>query len=992
MPQVIVFNLYPAAETLYFPSANIVELDAGGEPAHLLQRATPATMAPYGLEPTPALQRLFALIDFLTPKAIEEKFKPARARQSASLAQLLQNDQSKPLVEAYCHRQLDAFLTELVGQGLPLTLDAERRTLAKDVLLRYAAPKAGAPAEDGVAPYLSFRKTTAGIDYRLRLGRDDRQWTVQERGVMPLTNTEPAWLVTADGELLRVPGINGNMVRPFLQKDVVRIPADKARVYFRTFIAKNAARTRIEAEGFAVQTTDQLTAARLVPFEHVLENAWLLQPHFEYEGATSFPAGETRQSVTTVEFREDSDEGIVVRQVRRQPALEAERLAALAALGLQADGKLWRIPAGLKADAGPDRAAATLESCLDWLARHSPALEAAGFAVEAPRRDGRALALGTPEIALGSQAAGDWFDVYGEIRIGEHRFPFKALVPNLRRRDRFFVLPDDSLFLIPQAWFTRYAELADVLQDVEDGATLRLARPLFTLLGSIGLAGEVDGLPCIDPDTVEYTPSPNLRALLRPYQLRGVKWLVGHYRHGFGACLADDMGLGKTLQTIAALLYAKELQEPAGEAAGTQQLDLFAARQAELRPLRALIVLPASLVFNWQRELAQFAPSLFVYAHAGAKRLRDVRALAAHDVVLTTYHTLRQDLALLERIDWHYLVLDESQQIKNHRSEVSRTVRALPAQNKISLSGTPIENSLADLWTQMEFINPSTLGEFADFNEQFLTPIEKRGDAGAKERLFQRVRPFFMRRTKQEVAPDLPALTEQVFYSEMAPEQAKRYEQVKSAMRNEILGLFDDPKTRLQALQALMRLRQLANHPVLTEPGYRGSSGKFDDVLAQWDTLRRAGHKVLFFSSFEKHLELFRPLFEKSKQPYAWLTGATAAEDRAREVRRFQEEARVQAFFMTVKAGGVGLNLTAADYVFLLDPWWNPAVEDQAVARAHRIGQTRPVTAVRFISRQTIEEKIVQLQERKRTLGEGLFSATTETPRLSREELEGLLA
>jgi len=401
--------------------------------------------------------------------------------------------------------------------------------------------------------------------------------------------------------------------------------------------------------------------------------------------------------------------------------------------------------------------------------------------------------------------------------------------------------------------------------------------------------------------------------------------------------------------------------------------------------------LPASLVFNWQRELAQFAPGLFVYAHAGPKRLKDIRAIAGHDVVLTTYHTARQDLNLLGKLEWRAIVLDESQQIKNRESELSKVVRALRGQFKVSLSGTPIENSLADLWTQMEFINPDTLGSFREFREAFLLPIEKSNDEAAKQRLFARIRPFFLRRTKEEVAPDLPALSEQVFYSEMTPTQHKQYEKTKSAVRNEILSLFDDPKTRVMALQALMRLRQLANHPALVEPETDLGSGKFDDVLAQWDTVQRAGHKVLFFSSFEKHLQLFRREFEQRRQPYAWLTGDTAVPERAREVGRFQDDPAVQAFFMTIKAGGVGLNLTAADYVFLLDPWWNPAVEDQAIARAHRIGQTRPVTALRFIARDTIEEKIRQLQERKKQLGLEFFAAGEEAPKLTREELETLL-
>ncbi|MBK8557262.1 MAG: DEAD/DEAH box helicase [Lewinellaceae bacterium] len=387
----------------------------------------------------------------------------------------------------------------------------------------------------------------------------------------------------------------------------------------------------------------------------------------------------------------------------------------------------------------------------------------------------------------------------------------------------------------------------------------------------------------------------------------------------------------------------------------------------------------------------RFAPSLFVYVHTGPKRLKDARAMAGYDVVLTTYHTARQDLSLLQKTPWHCMVLDESQQIKNRSSELFKVVLALEADYKVSLSGTPIENSLADLWSQMQFINPDTLGSYPRFRKTVQLPIEKQRDETAREQLFLRVRPFFLRRTKEEVAPELPTLTEQIFYSEMSVAQRKRYDQVKSAVRNQILSLFDDPKTRLMALQALTKLRQIANHPVLTEPEFEQESGKFEDVLAQWEVVRKAGHKVLFFSSFEKHLQLFRKAFEEAGYPYAWLTGDTPGPDRAREVHKFQEDSSVQAFFMTRKAGGVGLNLTGADYVFLLDPWWNPASEDQAIARAHRIGQTRPVTAIRFISMDSIEEKILQLQERKRALGKGLFEREADYPQMNREEFEALL-
>lgn len=971
MPCQVVFNLYPFSASLFLPTANIVDADRNGVLTHFVQRATPATMAPYGIEMTPVLERLLGIVDALAPKSLEAKYKPPKARAPQPLAQLLADKEVRPVVERFIFNNLDTFLSEITRHRLPLTLDAERKTLAKDVLVVF-------PREE-LLPHLFFKKDATGVEYRLRLGSDRSVWDIRDRNVVALTNTEPAWLLV-DYALYRVPGINGNMVNPFRQKDAVHIPPEKERVYFRQFIAKSIRRSNVEAEGFRVEKAGDLMATRLETVENVLENRWMLRPVFEYDGA-EFQYGERRDRVTSLDIPDDDAAEIAVRLVSRNTAAEDNQASVLLAMGLHSDGRMFL----------PD--ARGLQAILEFLVQHRATLEAAGFRIAAPQIDGKTLALAAHDISVRSEAAGDWFDVQGSVRVGEYTFPFRKLLPNLRRHDPFFPLPDGTFFHIPEEWFARYADLAGAIQTQDD--SLRLPKALYTVLQETGAHADDTGFPDIDPENIEYQPSEHLHASLRPYQLTGIKWLIGHYRQGFGACLADDMGLGKTLQTIAVLLHAKEdtatdPAQPKQDGSGAQ-LDLFQTYQAELRPLKALIILPASLVFNWQRELSKFAPTLFVYIHTGPKRLKDARALAGHDVVLTTYHTARQDLDLLEKVDWRFIILDESQQIKNRDSEVSKVVRSLRARHKISLSGTPIENSLADLWTQMEFINPDTLGSYKAFREQFQVPIEKRQDERARERLFSRVKPFFLRRTKEEVAPDLPELTQQIFYSEMAPDQRKRYEQVKSAVRNEILSLFDDPKTRLMALQALTRLRQLANHPFLTDATYEGASGKMDDVLAQWDVIRRAGHKVLFFSSFEQHLQLFRMVLERDKQSFAWLTGDVAVPDRAREVERFQNDASVQAFLMTLGAGGVGLNLTAADYVFMLDPWWNPAKEDQAIARAHRIGRMHPVTAVRFIARDTIEEKIVQMQERKRALGRELFTASAAYPSLDREDVEMLL-
>ena len=1025
----IVFNLYPFGGQICLPSANIVQTDAAGALTHIMQKATPETVPPYGIRATPAHEKLLQIADALAPKNIEARCKPPKAKQPTPLAQLLANQDTKPLVEAFVHRELDVFLTEIARARLPLTWHVEKKSLAKDHLV--------AVQKDELVPHLHFKKTPTGVEYRLQLATDDgEKWRIQDREVVPLTNTAPAWLLVGH-DLFRVPGINGNMVKPFQTKDVVSIPERNVREYFQKIIVKNANRTHIEPEGFALDLREKMLGGTLALHEDFFQKTWLLAPAFRYDGR-EFPFGERRRQFTWVEFPADAP--VALRQVRRDEAAEATLIAALEKLGLRAENRAFHFPENM-----------ALEQAIGWLSANREPLESAGFQIVMPELEGRRISPFAGEITLQTAVQNDWFDVFGTVTVGPFEFPFRRFAPYIRRGERHFPLPDGTFFLIPEAWLARYGELVAVAREGE-GERLQVPKALFTVLEPLGLAEGMAEFPEIDPEKIDFQPSAQLQASLRPYQLRGVKWLIGHQTHGFGACLADDMGLGKTLQTIAVLLHAKERRtadggrqtdnpqpEPSKPTApkpsilrrqsSTVQLDLFAAPPPETEPLptdkplktshssfithhssfTSLVVLPASLVFNWQAELDKFvSPRLFTYRHVGPKRTTDARALAAHDVVLTTYHTARNDLDLLGQIEWDYIILDESQQIKNRESEVSKVVRHLRGRHKISLSGTPIENSLADLWTQMEFINPATLGSFADFRRQFLQPIE-RGDAVAKAALFRRVRPFFLRRTKEEVAPELPEKTEQVFLSEMLPDQKRLYERVKSAVRNDILRLFDDPKTRILAIQALTKLRQIANHPALISDfgltiddsetpessienrNPKIESGKFDDVLAQWESVRRSGHKVLIFSSFERNLRLFRAVFEQEKTPFAWLTGDTPAAVRAREVERFQTDPAVQAFFMTTKAGGVGLNLTAADYVFILDPWWNPAVEAQAIARAHRIGQARPVTAIRFIARETVEEKIRQMQERKAQLGIKFFAADDASPQLTRAEIEEIL-
>jgi SNF2 family DNA or RNA helicase len=616
---------------------------------------------------------------------------------------------------------------------------------------------------------------------------------------------------------------------------------------------------------------------------------------------------------------------------------------------------------------------------IDWLITNKNALESKGFSVKTPVIDNKPIALLKPNLTITTHQENDWFDIKGTIIIGDFTIPFGQLIPNIRDNNPYFLLPNDHYFIIPNEWFEHYTGLAQ-FGKIKDNY-LRINKSQAPALLPKSLLSEEQ---TIDNQELTWIPPQYLKAELRPYQIEGVQFLLKHYRNNLGALLADDMGLGKTLQTIATLLFAKENKKKGDQIATGFQMDIFNAAPQEdfLNPLQAIIVLPASLVYNWESEWKKFAPTIITYRLIGPKRHKDIRLIKRFDVVLTTYQTVVKDIDLLEKIEWEYAVLDESQYIKNKESDTFKAVNRLNARHKISLSGTPIENSLSDLWAQMQFINPGHLKSFAFFEKEFIKPIEKGQNDTQKDNLRKLVMPYLLRRTKQEVAKDLPELIEQTIYSEMGDAQRKVYEKEKSAIRNLLLGVELSGKSTFEyqniVVQSLTKLRQLAIHPQLVIENYTGESAKFDDVLAKWDDVQKANHKLLLFSSFVKNLTLYRHHFDQNHTPYAWLTGDTPLAERQQNILDFEQKADIKTFLMSLKAGGVGLNLTAADYVFILDPWWNPASENQAIARSHRIGQTQKVMAFKFITKDTIEEKIVQLQDRKKQLVADIIDAASE--------------
>ncbi len=964
----VVYNLSAFAEGFFLPAAYIVSLDNEGFLAHIQQKAIAETIGSFGLNLDPVRERLFQLIDELQPKALEQQFNPSRKRPKP-LETLLENRDLNKQINQYVHERLDELLTAVERHRLPLTWNVERKILVKDFLLEISGRS--------LQPELYFNRTGKGVTYRLKLNDNDHVWKISSREIIPITNY-PAWLFV-DYRLYKVAHINGNMVKPFSNRDEVHIPEASVKTYFQKFILKVAAQVDINARGFDVVQYDTLQACIVEALPDLYSGRWVLQLKMAYPKA-SFYWHDKKDKRTTLELQND-DFRIV--QVRRDLEAEQRLLHQFRRLDIEPFQDNQFLPRNVSDDE---------LSAIEWLANNRADLEAAGFQVGAPEHNQQAIYLYEPTVDLKTEQYNDWFDIFGQVQVGVFSFPFLDLAKNIREGNRFYTLPDGKLFLIPQEWMNQFGPLFQFAK--KDGEQLRLNKNQFALLEELGIQ-EDTGVE-ISLDEIDFAPSPKLKATLRPYQLDGAKWLVQLYRNHLGGCLADDMGLGKTLQTITVLLHAKE--EKAKQLAGVTndqhaQMSLFEADQEDLlAPLNALIILPASLVFNWAREFKKFAPHLTICRHVGQRRQKNEKILSRYDVILTTYQTALRDVHVLENIEHEYIVLDESQQIKNRESKIFKAINRLQGKHKISLSGTPIENSLSDLWSQMQFINPDLLGTYSFFKREFITPIEKHADEEKKNRLRALVAPYLLRRTKEEVARDLPPLTTKIFYSEMTPEQKKLYEKEKSAARNFLLENFDanNPQYRIIVLQSLTKLRQIVNHPRIVFPDYEKDSGKYNDILEHWDVIQRSNHKALFFSSFVQYLNLFQGHFKTKDIPYARLTGELSSQERENQIRFFEENPDVQSFLISIKSGGSGLNLTAADYVFLLDPWWNPTTEQQAIARAHRIGQDKNVIAVKFITKDSIEEKILRLQRRKTKLAEDILDNVRRAD-FSRGDIEYLL-
>lgn len=588
--------------------------------------------------------------------------------------------------------------------------------------------------------------------------------------------------------------------------------------------------------------------------------------------------------------------------------------------------------------------------------------------------------VSSSNVRVGIAQKRDWFSLTGECKLGEETIDIASLIQGLREssasevRGEFVRIGDSGWAKISDQLRSSLTKLDDSINQ-ERGA-LRFDRTSAHALRDLQQHIQVDSskawnecLMRLDrAEKLEPTLPQGLKATLRDYQIEGFKWLRRLAEWGVGGVLADDMGLGKTVQTLAAILD-----------------------RASEGP--ALVIAPTSVCFNWMREIEKFAPELTGTLYRETDRAEFLDSVGPYQVVVCSYGLALRDSDRLAKVNWTTMVLDEAQAIKNSRSKTSMAIATIPSKWTVALTGTPVENHLGELWSLFHVVSPGVLGGWDQFRNRFAAPIEKDNDDDRRTALRNRLTPFILRRTKGQVLKDLPPRTEMNLYVELSAAERAVYDSVRISALGEVDVIAKLPEVqdqRFRILALLTRLRQIACHPGMVHETWTEGSAKLTQLHETLLQLREEGHRVLIFSQFVKHLTLIREMMDKEKISYQYLDGSTPPEERQKQVDVFQN-GDATAFLISLKAGGTGLNLTAADYVIHMDPWWNPAVEDQATDRAHRIGQEKPVMVYRIVAQNTIEEEILRLHDTKRDLVAGILDGTHSAAKLSTADLIALL-
>ncbi|MFT4737860.1 MAG: SNF2 family DNA or RNA helicase [Cyclobacteriaceae bacterium] len=826
-----------------------------------------------------------------------------------------------------------------------------------------------------------FRKNVDNTHYFPTLKLHDEKLEFRDKESY-IISEDPGWMMVDRRLFTFEKPINGSKIKPFLKKKFILIPQNVEETYYKKFVAPLVAQFDVYAKGFDIRTVrydpvavlslseiqqDSDTPLDLFDAKNAITSASspkvLLELCYQY-GDHKFKADHLQEVSVTVEKEEDS---YVFNRIVRKLDSERNVIDFLTDTGLNLRNSRVTLPES---------------EAFEWLSKNQRPLLEKGIQIRQPQNGGKRYFIGESNISIQIEEKIDWFDIKAIVTFGEYEIPFARIRKLILQGKSEVTLPNGEIGIIPASWTEAYKDLL-VFAD-QEGEETQLKKHHVALVQSlkekdaanVSMSKKLERL--LDYTNIEEHPLPSgFKGTLRPYQQAGYNWMLFLNDFAFGGCLADDMGLGKTVQTLAMLQHESEKHTTEGMDRAT-----------------SLLVMPTSLIYNWIKEAQRFTPKLRVLNYTGSNRVKKPSQFAKYDLIITSYGVTRVDTELLQTYFFNYIILDESQVIKNPDSIISKCVRTLRSRRKLILTGTPIENSTLDLWSQLSFVNPGLLGNKAYFQKHYLIPIEKKQDHDKTRKLNQMIKPFILRRDKTQVAKDLPEKTISVKYCDLSPSQKEYYEAEKNKYRNEIMNVIERDglnKSHIVLLQGLTKLRQIANHPIMVDPDYTGDSGKLEDIIYMIHNALGKDHNILIFSQFVKHLKLVSDHLKKSEIPFAYLDGSVR--DRQAEIEKFQNDKNISIFLISLKAGGLGLNLTKADYVFLLDPWWNPAAEAQAIDRAHRIGQKNKVFTYKFIARDTLEEKILSLQESKMKLAQDLITIEESFVKsLSKNDIKNLFA
>ncbi len=969
-PFQLIYSLYEHEYLGYLLESFVVQLDEKGRLTLQHQNISSKNAMEFGAALNEIDYELIELMDEMQQEYIVLKFYKQRIKPADFFFKIYDKEKGdKVLQESIAHHleQRRAKILERLGGKRVFEMGRDGEPTWKEISWEGEKAKV----------LFHFRRNEDNTHYFPTMKHKGEKVDWQYNGSFLICH-EPAWLVVGNKLLRFAKNVDGKKLKPFLNKKFIVVPRKVEETYYEKFVTQLVASFDVYAKGFDINT-ESFPVKPIIAFSELVQttNGDLLKANanvlvgddeskilfklgFDY-GPYQFPYDKAPNSSVKLEKKNDS---YVFHKVRRDADTETDLVQRL-------------YDSGLKFQNG--RIAMSRGRAFSWLKDNAELLETLNISVRQTDAELKKYFVGESSLEIKVNESIDWFDIHAVMRFGDYEIPFNELRKLINKKSKEIKLPNGEIAVIPDSWLTDYAELFAFMEEDGQGQNLKLKKHHLSLiedlrngqLAQVTMDRKLQKLQGFE-EIEDYELPKGFKGKLRPYQKAGYNWMRFLAEYSFGGCLADDMGLGKTVQTLA----------------------LLQSQKSEGAIQTSLLVMPTSLIYNWQIEASKFTPKLKVLIYSGTQRDKNPETFAKYDLVITSYGITRIDIDILNTFYFNYVILDESQAIKNPDSIIAKSVGKLKSRHRLILTGTPLENSTMDLWSQLSFVNPGLLGAQKYFKNEFQLPIEKQQDIEKTRKLNVIIKPFILRRQKSQVAKDLPEKIESVKFSEMTPDQAEKYEEVKSFYRNKILDTIETSgirKSQMLLLQGLTQLRQIANHPKMVDEDFEGDSGKFEDIRYMVESALSEGHKVLIFSQFVKHLTIVRKYLDDKGMSYAYLDGST--KDRQGQVDSFQNNKDIKLFLISLRAGGLGLNLTEADYVFLLDPWWNPAIEEQAVDRAHRIGQKKTVFTYKFIARDTVEEKILALQKNKLKLASDLIS-TEESfmKKLTTEDISELLA